>query len=51
MENIYNIDETGVAIGAVQRSYILVNKELKTRYSSPAWLTGAEKHAEIYLYS
>jgi len=29
---MYNIDETGFAIRAVQRSYVVVNKELKTRY-------------------
>ena len=29
---MYNMDETEYAIGAVQRSYIVVNKELKTRY-------------------
>ena len=34
IEDMYNMDETGFAIGVVQRSYVVVNKELKTRYQA-----------------
>ena len=34
IENIYNMDETGFAIGAVQRSYVVINKQSKTRYQA-----------------
>jgi len=32
IEDMYNMDETGFSIGVVQRSYVVVNKESKTRY-------------------
>ena len=31
---LYNMDETGFSIGVVQRSYVVVNKESKTRYQA-----------------
>ena len=31
---MYNMDETGFAIGVVQRSYVVVNKESKMRYQA-----------------
>ena len=34
IEDMYNIDETGFAIGVIQRSYVVVNKESKTRYQA-----------------
>jgi len=32
--DIYNMDETGFAIGTVQRSYVVVNKDSKIRYQA-----------------
>jgi len=34
IEDIYNMDETGFSIGVVQRSYVVVNKDTKTRYQA-----------------
>jgi len=34
IEDMYNMDETGFAIGAVQRSYVIVDKESGTRYEA-----------------
>ena len=34
IEDMYNMDETGFAIGVVQRSYVVVNKDSKTRYQA-----------------
>jgi len=34
IDDMYNMDETGFAIGVVQRSYVVVNKDLKTRYQA-----------------
>ena len=34
IEDMYNMDETGFAIGVIQRSYVVVNKESKTRYQA-----------------
>ena len=34
VEDLYNMDETGFAIGVVERSYVVVNKESKKRYQA-----------------
>jgi DDE superfamily endonuclease/Tc5 transposase DNA-binding domain len=34
VEDMYNMDETGFAIGVIQRSYVVVNKNSKERYSA-----------------
>jgi len=31
-ENIYNMDETGFSIGSIQGAYVVVNKDLQTKY-------------------
>ena len=44
---IYNMDETGFAIGVVQRSYVVSNKESKTRYQAPP---GRQEWASVVEY-
>ena len=34
IEDIYNMNERGFAVGVIQRSYVVVNKESKTRYQA-----------------
>ena len=31
-ENIYSMDETGFSIGSIQGAYVVVNKDLQTKY-------------------
>ena len=34
IEDMYNMDETGFAIGVLQWSYVVINKDSKTRYKA-----------------
>jgi len=46
VENMYNMDETGFSIGNIQGAYVVVNKELQTKYQvhpgRQEWVTALE---------
>jgi DDE superfamily endonuclease len=46
IENMYNMDETGFSIGNIQGAYVVVNKELQTKYQvhpgRQEWVTALE---------